>query len=177
MDAVWWALMSVTMSGVGRVALGQLHEAYTRESSLRSEAKSQQMNSQIPAALAELAALAVAADGVVTEHEWRALGEALLTQGLPLNREQAMACLRVPLMALREPQVLEREVRTLAGRLGPEGCELGYAMVASLARSGSGQHAGGDYRAGERSDSALLLANFATWLGVDEFGLVARPAR
>lgn len=124
--------------------------------------------------LAEVAFLAIAADGEITDDEWRAFGEELGAQGSPVRRDEIRAQFEQARIQLRDRAVLEREVRARAQKLGPDGCLVAMNIVRTLAQRGASFATESvDYRRAVAHDSRALLDAFEQWLGVRE--ALARP--
>lgn len=121
-----------------------------------------------PQVLAEVAFLAIAADGEITDDEWRAFGEELGAQGSTVLRDEVRAQFEQARLQLRDRAVLEREVRARAKKLGPDGCLVAMNIVRVLARRGAAFaiEGGTDYRRGVTNDSGALIESFEAWLGV-----------
>jgi hypothetical protein len=125
--------------------------------------------------LAEVAYLAIAADGEITELEWRTFGEVLLAQGINVRRDEVRQRFAHVESALRDREVLAAEVRKRAAMLGRDGAQMAMQLIRELARNGaafSSENAM-SYRRGIAKDSEALLRSFERWLDVAD----DRPAR
>ncbi len=114
-------------------------------------------------ALGRLALLAIAADGRITDDEWRALLQWIADNGIPVTREALVERLGCPVESLANPALLERQVRALRPYLGPAAHEIAIDVIQKMIAAGAALDTPANYRR-LGSDSRLLLQRFTEWL-------------
>jgi hypothetical protein len=116
-------------------------------------------------AVAEIAALAVLADGEITERERDALSGALKAAGFDVSVNEALARVTGRREDVTDPAVLRAAVVRAATRLDPHERARAMGIVKDLAGVGSGLGGGeGGYRGVRRADPTALVDLFAAAL-------------
>jgi hypothetical protein len=119
-------------------------------------------------AIADLFAMAVLADGQVTDPKRKALAAALKSGNIDIEPGEAINRLRLRTPELKQPERLSAAIASAAASLSMPDRGDALLRIAAIARAGAGILVQGGYRDDQRADTRALVEIFVRALGVSE---------